>query len=521
MVRQIHLPAAVLLFLTAMLSCLAAEKGVPRVGLPLMAKPPTIDGAIAEEEWQGAVRNVGFLSHQTAIKTARRGVFWVGCDGTTLYLAMKTETPPGGEILVRAPGDDKRDIKAAFHDDSIELALDPKRNRPDGDRTFYHLITNARGALYDRALNPDSKQNPSDFSWRMPAWTYRTQVIDDEWHIEIAIPLKSLEATAEDLTRPWGVRIARNWKRPFDQSQWTPIRASYVDQPSMPIVVWDRTAPVVQVQQLQDKGDSSKSRIVVTVRNPHKKDVAVRAFLSDAWHNDQPKELSRELTLKPGAVEQLVLEAPDHGPEGLHRTVIRIESPDGKATYYYRDYRWSAHRPKQVWTLAEEQKKAVDLKFKYYPYHNKIRFRVDVSTLDSRDKISGARARLYRLARDGGVGDRSLWEQPVTLQKSVHEGIYDIPDLNDGRYRLAIGLSGGEGVPKEPVTQDFVRRRFDWEHNQLGISDKVMPPFEPLRVNGNTVGCVLREHEHGDAGLWRRVTSMKHDLLAAPMRWEV
>jgi len=520
MTRKTRLAFLLLFFAVPSLK-LAGADAVPRVALPLLSKPPTIDGVIEEEEWQGAARSVGFISHRTGVKTARRGVFWVGCGRAALYLAIRTETPPGGRILVRAPANAKRDIKAAFHDDSIELVIDPKRHRPKGDRTFYHLITNARGALYDRAINPENKQNPSNFSWRIPAWTYRNRVVGDEWDIEIAIPLGSLGVTPKDLARPWGLRIARNWKRPYEQSQWTPICASYVDQPSMPIVVWDAQAPVVQVLQLQDEGDSTQSHVVVTVRNPHDRALTVRARLSDAWHSDQPKELDRRLVVKPGDVERLELRARDGGAEGLHHTTIHIESPDAKKVYYFRQYRWSAHRPKQIWTIEEEQKKAIDLKFKYYPYFNKIRFRLDVSSLDSRREITAATASIHRLMRDGRPRKRALWVQPVELQRFVHEGIYDIPHLNDGRYRFAVQLRGGKETPKNPAAEDFVRRHYDWEHNQLGISDRVMPPFEPLTVRGAMVRCVLREHEHGPSGLWRRVTSMKHDLLAAPMGWEV
>jgi len=161
-----------------------------------MATAPEIDGQIHEEEWKDAVRNVGFVGHRSGRLTHRQGIFWVGCDGKQLFLAMKTEAPPDGKILIRAVPDGKRDMIAAYHDDSIELALDPKRGRAEGSRIFYHIIANARATLYDRALDPDNKQNPVDFSWRIPQWDFKNQIKDGWWHIEMAIPLSSLEETA-------------------------------------------------------------------------------------------------------------------------------------------------------------------------------------------------------------------------------------------------------------------------------------------------------------------------------------
>ena len=35
--------------------------------------------------------------------------------------------------------------------------------------------------------------------------------------------------------------------------------------------------------------------------------------------------------------------------------------------------------------------------------------------------------------------------------------------------------------------RDFQRTVHEWEHNRIGLSDKVIPPFTPLEVEGNRV----------------------------------
>lgn len=157
-----------------------------------MKNPPTVDGVIGEDEWQEAVRNLGFIGHSTRFVTYREGIFWLGCDGKKLYIAIKTELPPDGKILNRAVPDGTRDIIGAFHDDSIELVLDPKRGRKTGDRTYYHIITNARGTLFDRALDPDNKQSPIDTAWRLKNWKFKNSLRNRWWEVEIAIPLSEL-----------------------------------------------------------------------------------------------------------------------------------------------------------------------------------------------------------------------------------------------------------------------------------------------------------------------------------------
>jgi len=500
-------------------SAVIPEPNVPRVALPLMQQAPTIDGAIGEAEWKHAVRNVGFVSHPTRNLAPREGVFWLGCDGQTLYVALKTEAPPDGRVLTRALPDSQQDVRAALLDDSIELILDPKRGRTDGDRTYYHLISNGRGALFDWALDPDNTQNPRQLAWRIPGWRLEQKLADGWWDVEVAVPLASLGATADDLKHPWGLEVARNWARPREQSQWSSESGDYDHQPSMPVVAWDATAPVVRVLSLHENWQ--KPAISVAVFNPHAAAQEVEVLLSDAWHRDPPQQVRQKLMLAAGEERTVTLEGRDGGPEGLHATAIQVASADGRRTFYQRNLRWSMHRSADAWTIGEEQKRDVTLQFKYYPYAGKINFRASFEALSLRDRIAGAEAGIWRADEQGKPAGEPLWRKPLAISAYVAQGIDDIPALADGKYVFAMHLHGGEGVPKEPITQPFVRQVFEWEHNTLGISEEVMPPFTPLEVEGAKVKAVLRQHTHGPSGLWDVVTSQDRSILAGPMTWEV
>jgi len=490
---------------------------VPQVRLPLTKVVPTLDGTIADDEWAGAVRNAGLMTLRGGNLTSREAAFWLACDGTRLYLAVRSELPPDGQVLNRAVPNPRQDVTAAFADDSLELVLDPKRGRREGDRRFYHIIVNGRLALFDRSIDPDNPRNPQDLAWRLEGMELKHSAHDGWWDVEAAIPLAALGVTAADFATPWGLRICRNWRRPGEQSQWEANAPSYEDQPSMPLVQWDAAAPVVQVLSLQEGWQ--RARLAVAVRNPHVALVAVRVHLADAWHFNPPTEREAVVTVPPGGVETTVLEAPDGGPAGPHRTVVRVASADGATVYYQREVRWTLHRPpaNERWSIGEESRKAVALGFKYYPYHNQVRLRVDLGSLPLRDKITGGSAEIRPQAAPAA---EPLWRQALAFGGDVAEGTYAIPDLPDGTYRLAVRLSG-EGAPAVPVTEDFERRHYEWEHNRLGITDEVMPPFTPMTVQGTTVGCILREHRHGAAGLWDSLVSEGRELLAAPMRWEV
>lgn len=490
---------------------------VPQARLPLTKAPPVVDGVISEAEWAGAVRNAGLVTLRGGTLTPREGAFWLACDGTRLYIAVRSELPPDGQVLNRAVPNPRQDVTAAFADDSLELVLDAKRGRREGDRRFYHIIANGRLALFDRSIDPDNPRNPQDLAWRIEGMELRHSAHDGWWDVETSIPLAALGVTAADFGTPWGIRICRNWRRPGEQSQWETTAPSYEDQPSMPVVTWDATAPVVQVLGLQEGWQ--QARITVAVRNPHATPLRVRVHLADAWHFNPPSEREATLTVPPGGMEEAVLEAPDGGPAGVHRTAIRVTSADDATPYYQREVRWSLHRPPPAerWSLGEESRRAVGLGFKYYPYHNRIRLRVDLANLPLRDRITGGLAEIRTQATPTG---EPLWQQTLTFREDAAEGTYDVPDLPDGTYRLDVRLAG-EGAPAAPVSETFERRHYEWEHNRLGLSDEVMPPFTPMAVKGTTVSCVLREHRHGATGLWDSLVSEGRELLAAPLRWEV
>ena len=497
----------------------SAAPRVPRAAIPEMKQAPKLDGVIAQAEWQDAVGNYGFVNHSGHIRlNAREARFWVGRRGETLYLAFRTEAPPGGAILTRVKPDGKRDLIGAFGDDSIEMVLDPKRGRAVGDRVFYHVIFNANGALYDFSMDPDNRANPRSAAWRISGWTMANTCHDGWWDVEVGIPFSTLDASKSDLATPWGVLLARNWKRPFMQSQWNSHSASYNDQGTMPLVVWDDTAPVVQVLSLRGEGQAT---VRVKARNPHAVPVDVAVYLQDAWHSDQHRVLKKTVTLAANSEQTFELSSPDGGPTGDHRTIINITSPDGKKTYYFRDFRWNLHRPKSVWQIGKSESKKVELKFKYYPYHNKIRVWVNARGL-TKGRVTGAGAEVVRLVGEGKdrKPGKSCWRGRLAFRKGIAETIAPIPDLPDGAYRLVVKLQG-KNVPGVPLVQDFARKHFEWEHNTLGISDKVIPPFTPLEVHGSTVQCVLRDLTHGSAGLWDRVVSQGKELLTGPMRWEV
>lgn len=204
-----------------------------------------------------------------------------------------------------------------------------------------------------------------------------------------------------------------------------------------------------------------------------------------------------------------------HGPRTLldELTIYRRPLTETEVRLLWKNPRLQRPAPRKL--DARGNSEAVSLQFKVYPSLNKIRARADITALPSRERATGGVLRLLRAGAEKPVAERRL-----TFKNNAAEQLFDAPLSAEGDYTLALTLEGGEGVPKEAVTERFERRVFPWENNRLGISDKVIPPFTPLKVDGRKVSCVLRDHHAGASGLWDQVTSQGRPLLAAPMRWE-
>ena len=167
--------------------------------------------------------------------------------------------------------------------------------------------------------------------------------------------------------------------------------------------------------------------------------------------------------------------------------------------------------PSQEDLLAEYVDFAFDLRLGYYPSHNLLRLFAPDPPADATAWHAAVRPRHEArvLAERGG-------ELPMS---PAGEGL-KLPELEPGFYTLTLTLTGGE----EPlvVERSFQRRRFEWEGNELGLDDVIVPPFTPLKADADrgTVDSVLRTHRHGAAGMWEQVTSRGRDLLAGPVRLE-
>jgi len=495
------------------LACLTAVASADKISplepatavLPLMKKAPAVDGAISEDEWADAVRIVGMgdLLGGGALHP-RMATCWFGSDGKRIYAAVRSELPPVGELSARV----RKKDGAVWYDDSIEIWLAPHRSKKPDDQTYIQMIGNPIGTVFDVAHVPGGAQAPWDGDWE-----FKNSTGDGWWSSEASVSLESLGVTADDLKQEWRVHVCRSWQQPSVYTSWAPMTGGFANRDTMVRVRWDDSAPVVQMETLGKDAFEGKVDVAVAVRNPtsNPMEVKVRLELLPAFFQLITEE--QTLKLAPGTKETVHIGG-NMDPR-QHAARIRVTSPDGSKLYFARSLGWDK-RPKVVWRVGEQEAKAVDFNVAYYPYLKKLRANLDLSGLTAWEAVKKAS---IIVTREGET--KPLAKSELTSFKNKRgETVVETPDLTTGTYVATLKLDGGPGVPSEAFQQKCKRKVFEWEHNKLGTSRVIVPPFTPIEVKGRDVSTILRTHTMNDFGLWDQVNATGESILAGPIRLE-
>ncbi len=119
-----------------------------------------------------------------------------------------------------------------------------------------------------------------------------------------------------------------------------------------------------------------------------------------------------------------------------------------------------------------------------------------------------------------------LFSRPVSLKNGLrlgegekqmvvlHEKTALEKPLPDGRYFLSLSVPKTEEVLLEKA---FLVKKYDWLGNSLGKADRILPPFTPLQVKGDTLSCILRDYKIGSDGLPSEVVTVGKQILAGPV----
>jgi len=479
----------------ALVLALVAPAAAGDFRVPLMDKPPTLDGNVAPGEWTRAVGFDGFAMNGKLDR--RRARAFVGATNDRLFVAILSQLPDEGKLLAEVD----RDTLKLVYDDSVEVWIDPTPGTEHG-QTFQMLANSLGHKAYDHHARGNVAQ---DASWR-GNWELANGFPDGYWHCEVAVPIAEIAPGRQPTDGAWEINVCRNWKQPWGFSSISGGAYAPSDR-----FTFSEAAPLAIAYENRGEPGTGTVQTVLGLRNVSAAAVAVNAHL--LLKRDLMPELSQaeNLSIAPNETQELVLKVSDQSSKKMD-LLAKVTSANDETTFYERSVGWDVVGPYR-WVAAAPVVLPVDFQFAYHPYANRMRIVADSSGMP-RDAAVRALTAAIRKKGDATPVKTVVFDQ---FTGDKQELSFDLPPLK-GAYEIAM-TAAGKGVPTGEVVKEFERTTYAWEHNNLGKSRKVYPPFTPLEVTKKTVRTVLREHEMNAAGLWQQVTAKGQHLLSAPMRY--
>jgi hypothetical protein len=158
--------------------------------------PPMIDGSLDDPCWQQAGRVDDFIPLLKVPGTDVTTTVLACAYEEALYFAFDCQEPTTKELVAKTETRDG----PVWEDDSVELFLDTNRDR----RTFYQVIMNSRGALFDQDTGEPGLAGPK---WDGPI-TAAARVHPSRWTAEVKLEFAGLRL-AQAKGQVWGANFAR------------------------------------------------------------------------------------------------------------------------------------------------------------------------------------------------------------------------------------------------------------------------------------------------------------------------
>jgi len=488
-----------------------------------LTKPPTIDGRIEKDEWQEAAAITGFVSWGTrsVVPQFQDVVWYLGYDDRNIYMAMHSPHPEGTLPFARIK---ERDNGNVTFEDHVEIQISPHMDRDVIMQSgFYKLQVNARGALCDHHFYHEPGQDGIEWSSHAEV---KCGIEKTYWDLELAMPIKSMRK----------VESLDNDSRVIQL-----VRADacngvyYICWAVGDWLDWDKFAEVRFVPEgvvcrflkagaLIDGNVDTQLEFVS--RAPQQVTVTVQM--------DSPNETlytkTESVNAEPGKVasvrfRQEGLKIADAGNtfriravgkrDGKDVVLYAVDIPVAKLTEEFRK------KYIEPWLAGRRPSGAYEFAFGYRPYYNSMDAGVDLDFMGVPEKFQ--RAPSFRLTvsdKSAGPDGKPIKQITVPIEKLRGYAQFPVPELPEGEYAVKMELLDKDGSVLDTKTGEFERIRFPWEHNKLGLSDVIVPPYTPLEVKGKEISPWGRTYTVGKTGFPEQIVVTGVPVLRAPIRLE-
>ncbi|MBM4031807.1 MAG: hypothetical protein FJ291_08495 [Planctomycetes bacterium] len=504
----------------------------PVAVIPYAATKPVIDGKVDDAEWQGAFSQRALQTTGKQI-SARQARVWMIWDEENLYIAMRDPLRPG-ERLLQSQRRDRGPDPALFADDLYEIWISVDATDPiSGNRhCSSQFLANFHGARYDALAHPgfgsSFTTNPGIIvvaghrpntpgygnageSTYESGWEPKSRITDrNEWEMELVIPRASLGTTKGPFHDGMRFRtlFARNYQRPAEQNSFEGT-SFFSDIDTHSEVVMSKTAPALH---LLGVGDAAAGKIGLHLAAFGQTDAKIAwRYASDAVTKEGAGEV------KKGTLAEVVnlpeLDTPgDQKAPGKVR--ITVTDAKGATLLDWQSLRSFGPIPKDE---IKDRGDVLNLGITFNPVRDYARVFGDFTAYANR----GAIKEIVIVVSD--AAGKQVKRATTTLDADAYaKAVLHFENLALGAYTVRLEWVDKDGkvvVSKDSTfAKEDLAKKYEWWNTPRGSIEKVVSPWTPVTLKGNTLGVWGREMEIGAAGIPSRVTTQGKEILAAPGR---
>lgn len=420
----------------------------------------------------------------------RRAEAWLGATEDAIYLAVRSELPPGG---AKALLDQKRNAIDVLKDDTCEFFVNADAGVKD--YVIYQAMVAPGGRLTANA-HPMGEGKPAA-NWEKSV-TAKSFIGKTDWTVVVRYDL-GLWPGRKLTDGAWGLSMTRDWHEPFYFSCFT---GDFMGRRVK--VRFSKANPGVSFSFKRPPHTCMGIEGALRLANGAEKRTYHYRF--NVSCDTQPDMLREgDVTLAPHEVKEI-----DYA--GLNVSLALTYSFDlklssGGTDLYDQRWNWYAPFDKPAWNALAAKPLPFDFRFAFFPTASRMRVKHILSSYKGALPPTVA----YAVCDPSGK-EVARAEFPA---KDGDEGWFGLPQLT-GTNTVTMY------VGKEKLSRPFERNRFEWEGNTLGRSRTVYAPFTPIRVKKSLVGAdtletVGRVHKIGGNGLCAQIVATGKELLAAPM----
>lgn len=510
----------------------AAAVDIPKLRVPKLTAPPTLDGKLVPGEWQGAAGISALVSAcaaggatPTIAPPIQQVTFYLGYDDKYLYLAMHSPHQEGTYPQARCKVNDY--LWGVLSEDHIEFQINKNTRAEAGTPGFgfYKMLVNPRGAMTDQWLNNGTVG--SEELWSTGGQT-RCTVTPTYWDLEMSVELAQMKLDKLD-GRSLVMWLCRaDWCNGVYFLTWGP--GYYMGWETMPEVTFDPAAPAVQLASVGKIMDGNPEILfaVADTTGRTRKLTASAKILNKAGKPVMDETAVVEVAANGQAALRL---AQRNVPIDETGNTVFLEVKEGETVLWYNKMPLAqltdAYRKNilESWLKGRPQSGDWDYHFAYRPGDNVAECSADLDFFGMSEKLLVADSCRVEISTAGG---KTLAKGSFPIIDKTGRMVLETPAMPVGKYQARYTLYQGR-KKLDSKTIEFVRESFPWEGNQLGISDEVVPPYTPIlvRTEEKSQAPLLqvwnRQYLVGRNGLPARITHGVHNtqLLRAPVRFEV